>query len=70
MWRFWLGGGWGDRSMLVGVTVCSYCLPTATSTEGSRGASAVSQLDLHSESVYLVEQWASLGGGRGSVCGE
>lgn len=31
MWRCWLGGGWGDRSMLVGVTVCSHCLPTASS---------------------------------------
>lgn len=34
---------------------------------GSTAASAVSQLDLNSESVCLVEQRASLGGGRGSV---
>lgn len=29
----WQEGGWGggDRSMLVGVTVCSHCLLTATS---------------------------------------
>lgn len=30
----------------------------------------MSQLDQNSESVYLPKQWASLRGGRGSVCGE